>query len=214
MKQIIIPYNEAIDLIDEADILLFRSGRFWTPGYWIAKYGKGIHSHAALATRVGEDWNCVEFREGAGARSVSLRGQADCYTESIDIFRISPEIHKNSLHKTPSGDYTTYSEASVFDREVAQEITKEMNSLTGNKYSWWTIVKFAKGLLPFTRLFSNNYSFDDTKVSDGFVCSTSIAYAYRKFGFDLIPMLSDGYTAPPDLARSAVLQYLFTIGDV
>jgi hypothetical protein len=42
-------------------------------------------------------------------------------------------------------------------------------------------------------------------------CSQAVARAYREGWRDLVPCLADRYTEPGDLARSALLQYQFTL---
>ena len=69
----IIPYSEALPLIQEADILLFRGKGIIS--WLIKRYGSGVHSHVGIAHWDNDNLQCVEFREFKGGRSVSLKTQ-------------------------------------------------------------------------------------------------------------------------------------------
>jgi hypothetical protein len=79
-------------------------------------------------------------------------------------------------------------------------------------YGWNIIFKLSKAYLPFARLAEGNMK--DDSGSDIFVCSTAVAYAYRKYYIDPVPYLADNSVKPADLARSALFNYQFTIGEI
>ena len=70
-------------------------------------------------------------------------------------------------------------------------------------------LKLAKHYLPFYRLAPQNIKDDDPM--NVFVCSTAVAFAYRKAYIDPVPYLADSAVMPADLARSALFKYQFTI---
>ena len=84
-----------------------------------------------------------------------------------------------------------------------------MLDLTGLPYGWKNFWKLGKHYLPFCRLAEQNVKDDDP--TDVFVCSTAVAYAYRKAYVDPVPYLADSAVTPADLARSSLFQYQFTI---
>ena len=63
--------------------------------------------------------------------------------------------------------------------------------------------------VPFMRLFAQNV--DDSDIAEAKVCSTAVTVALRRNFMDPVPYLADEMVSPADLARSPILQYLFTI---
>lgn len=199
-------YNEAKDLISEADILLFRNPPFPSIGWWIARYTGGIHSHVGMATQVQDDWHIVEFREFKGARSVNLESQIQENPQGIDVFRVDPVVHKLILtaEKKVSKDYRKFGDSR------ANKITSEINRMTGKPYGMKLIPEmFMAYFMPFGRLVKKEMS-DDIEP-EKFVCSTAVSYAYRKHYVDLVSFVPDRFTKPADIARSPLLNYLFTL---
>ena len=86
----IIPYSEAIPLIQEADILLFRGKGIMS--WLIQRYGSGVHSHVGIAHWDNKNLQCVEFREFKGGRSVSLKRQVNSNPSGIDVFRAANRV--------------------------------------------------------------------------------------------------------------------------
>ena len=190
----IIPYSEALPLIQEADILLFRGKGIIS--WLIKRYGSGVHSHVGIAHWDNENLQCVEFREFKGGRSVSLKTQVDNSPFGIDVFRAAKRV-----------DYQN--ESYVLDDIKKSKITTTMLKLTGLPYGWKNIWKLFKHYLPFCRLAPQNIK--DNNATKIFVCSTAAAYAYRTSYIDPVPYLADSAVTPSDLARSSLFQYQFTI---
>ena len=190
----IIPYSEALPLIQEADILLFRGKGIIS--WLIKRYGSGVHSHVGIAHWDNDNLQCVEFREFKGGRSVSLKTQVDNSPFGIDVFRAAKRV-----------DYEN-------DNYILDDITKEkistiMLKLTGLPYGWRNIWKLVKHYVPFCRLAQQNIK--DNNATKIFVCSTAAAYAYRMAYIDPVPYLADSAVTPSDLARSALFEYQFTL---
>ena len=190
----IVPYSEALPLIQEGDVLLFRGKGMIS--WLIKRYGSGVHSHSAIAHWDGVNLECVEFREFRGGRAVSLKTQIETHPNHIDVFRAASSIQYGE-------------ELFEFTEETATKDSNTMIELSGLPYGWRNIWKLAKHYLPFCRLAKQNIKDDDpTSV---FVCSTAVAYAYRKAYVDPVPYLADSAVTPADLARSSLFQYQFTI---
>lgn len=221
MNNLVLPYEVARPMIKEADVLLFRhperSHCYSLPpvGWWIARYSGGIHSHVGVASWNRDRLKCIEFREWRGGRSVTLSSQVHQNPGRIDVFRAM------SCVEIPFVDYcekkgheglNISSKQKNFTEQVALNITSEMDRLTGLPYGWDIIWKIAGSYLPFKRLAENNIK--DDEPNSVFVCSSAVAYAFRKNYIDLVPYLADSSTKPADIARSPILQYLFTIGDI
>ena len=190
----IIPYSEAMPLIQEADILLFRGKGVMS--WLIKRYGSGVHSHVGIAHWDNENLQCVEFREFKGGRSVSLKTQVDNSPFGIDVFRAAKRV-----------DYEN--DSYVLDDLTKSKVTTIMLKLTGLPYGWRNIWKLVKHYLPFCRLAQQNIK--DNNATKIFVCSTAAAYAYRMAYIDPVPYLADSAVTPSDLARSALFEYQFTL---
>lgn len=206
MKRLILPYNEASELLQEADVLLFEHGAFPSVGWLIAKYSQSPYSHVGLASKEGKNWNCLEFREFIGSRKYPLEQYVKDQPGKIDVFR--------ACHKLvfPSFEYGhVFDKELVFYPEIAHKITDSARELIGQSYSWYLIYSMTASFIPFLRL-KQKIKFEDESDTISFVCSTLVNYTYRRHYTDLVKFLPDYYTKPGDIARSPVLNYLFTLG--
>lgn len=165
----------------------------WT----IKRFGKGRHSHAAMVFNIDGQWTTFEFREFIGWRKKLLIEQVVKYPKQIDVFR--------------PVDSVAYSSDSVnsWDSRAQSVALAAMQSWSGHKYSWRTILKLAIHYLPFLRLMPQETN--DEKETDIHVCSTAVCVALRKALADPVPCLADEMVTPTDLARSALLRYQFSI---
>lgn len=198
-----IKYDQAKELIQEGDILLFRgSGAI---GFLIKRYTGGVHSHVALAHKDGDVLECVEFREFMGGRSVSLKSQVDNSPLNIDVFRPVKSI---SYEEMDAEGNTKLIEKN-YTEETASAMTEDIIRWTGQPYGWSNIWKMFLRFIPGTRLFQQNIN--DDEVAKAKVCSTAVTVALRRNFMDPVPYLADDRVSPADLARSPILQYLFTI---
>jgi len=217
MKKIIVNYKKAP--INEGDILLFRGKSLVS--WIIQKAGDGQYSHAALATfpkclACPEDREFIEvteFREGYGGRTVSLETAyyQDLKENRIDVYRVS-----EPLKRLYFDNITNSVKEELFHFEP-RRVTNIMRNMTGLPYGWGRIWWMAKKKMFGLRLFQSlDKSSNDAiieKIDDIYpVCSTAVAYCYHKVGYDLVPNRADSYTEPNDLARSGLLNYLFTLG--
>lgn len=204
MEKIEICLSDAIKLINEADILLYRGKKGSFVSWMICKYSKSIYSHAAVATIEDEEVKGLEFKEFVGSRITDLIKEVNS-GEQIDVFRVSPIV--TSLYLTRAGyiDVKQYN----FSRLVSRLITKDIKKIIGKKYGYTIIINMIKSLLPFYRfeVTKDNQDSEPKKM----VCSTLIAYFYRKYFLDLVPFMSDYYVTPGDIARSSSVNYLFSI---
>ena len=209
MNEIQYTYDQVVkdNLLQEADVLLFRHGTFPSFGWFISKYTGGVHSHAALISisQHSQTPMCVEFREMKGSRSVALNSQLE---GAVDVFRLSPSITTGKMD--PSTKKVLYNMKELTP-EIQYQITDTAKDLTGLPYGWKIIFNIGKSYLPFVRLFYNQPTIDKNGHCDIFVCSTFVSYCIRKNYIDLIPYLPDEITKPADLAKSPYLNYMFTI---
>lgn len=215
IDQIKIPYNECEHLVKEADVLLFRASNIpLTIGWYIAKYGATPYSHVGLANWDDHTLKCLEFREFIGSRNQALFTEFANKDLEIDVYRVPKQISIPVTKQIKIGpynriEYTVDYQTLNFTYEVAKKITDSSKKLIGKPYGWKIIYKIAKTLVPFLRFHIKKYYKENG--TDLFVCSTLVTSAYRKNFVDLCPFIADEYTMPADLARSAYLNYLFTI---
>ncbi len=204
-----IPYQEARLLLKEGDVLLFRGQGMISKFVKVA--GEGKYSHVAIVSLYKDNgnsmWECVEFREGKGGRTVGLEEQVKQNPGIIDVFRPADSMIKNKY----SADTNIVSEIKV--QLYAKGVTTVMRKMTGLPYGWRRIWFVLKHKMPFLRFLYNVDSVVDDSTQELVypVCSTAVAYAFNKMGYDLIPHRADQWTEPSDLARSASLSYLFTL---
>jgi hypothetical protein len=204
-----INFEDSIPLLQEADILLFRAkDSIFSLSYWVAKYGFGKYSHVSMVNFNEGVPYCIEFREFIGSRNHPLVEELN-NGYVIDVFRISRSISHSEFDKTTGAIGQTIKE---FTPEVAKRIIDTAKEHVDRKesYSWSLIWKISGIFIPLYRLFVNRNPIIEEE-SEHFVCSTFVAYSYRKHFIDLVPGISDVYTQPSDISRSAYLNYLFTI---
>jgi hypothetical protein len=209
MNRTSVTFSQAKNLIKEGDILLFRTKGIIS--FFIKRAGEGQYSHAAMASAHRTNgsflWECVEFREGSGGRSVLLERQVQLRDELIDVYRpISPRIEISFSSETGEINETR----KKFDGKA---VTNLMRRMTGLPYGWkrfWWIAK--NKLFGLRLLYSMSEITNDNIVDDIYpVCSTAVASCFSKTGFDLVKNRSDQATEPSDIARSTSIQYLFTL---
>lgn len=208
MERIEVKWNDAKNLLCEADVLLFRGSGFYSG--WLKWAGHGDYTHAGLVSRTFDRISCCEYREFKGGRCVSLRHEINSMPGEIDVFRLCKNITLPAYRaETGKIEYDT----KEYSHLLKSEITKEMFNLTGNEYSWWRIWRLAKYHIPILRWFQKTSTEDNAQNPEeaSMVCSTAVAYCFRTNGIDLVPNLSDFETVPSDLARSSLLTYLFTL---
>lgn len=202
----IVPYDKAQHLIKEGDILLFRGrGLISRIIEWI---GRGRYSHAALASIFPPIIECVEFREFKGGRSVNLMHEVEQYPNLIDVYRPVSKM-RYAVVSNDGSDITIEEQWKVFDGKKA---TNALRELTGLSYNWKLIWRLARYWIPIERLLVQP-SYDDS-ADNRFnpVCSTAVARVIHSTFTDLVPNLADFEVTPDDLSRSALLNYLFTLG--
>lgn len=215
MKKVMLPIEEARLLIQEADVLLFRGKGFFSK--LIQRAGESDYSHVALASwyngsRAASLLEVTEFREGKGGRTVNLMSAYKTHLEQglIDVYRVN-----KPLYKTFYNLQTKKVEKVAIDFN-AKGVTRYMRNLTGLPYGWQRIWWIAKNKLAGIRWFANVDNIDDDNSSIDIskiypVCSTAVAACFSKHGYDLTPNRADEFMEPSDIARSALLNYLFTL---
>ncbi len=207
MNKKVLKYHVAREFIEDGDILLYRgTGPI---SALVRKFGNGLYSHVGMASwnydRTGEKSHLesLEFREWKGGRAISLANEVFNFNRCIDVYRASQ----------------TFKIYQFLDNQIAEtelefdgrSITKCMRVMTGLPYGWkriWWITLF---YVPFFRLFGHSWSVRDEEELIYPVCSTAIAHCFHKNYVDLTPHRSDNRMEPSDIARSPILNYLFTL---
>ncbi len=195
-------FDEAKDLIQEGDILLFQGQSLFS---WLIKTAsQSQYSHVGLASWVkngGPTLECIEFRENKGGRSVNLATQLSV---PIDIYR---PINQFQTLELQHGQVITLDHK--FD---GRTITNCMRQYTGLPYGWQRIIWLLRFHIIGFRLFTNGKSLDDNLSNLIYpVCSTAVAHCFHKHYVDLTHNRSNARMEPADIARSPLLNYLFTV---
>lgn len=204
-----IPFKEATFLLKEGDVLLYRGNTFFS---WFIRFAsKSSYTHVSIASRNPEninEWQSIQFREFVGHQVLPLIDDVKKYAGRIDVFRPAPFTCKYSLRQKVLGH-------EVEERWVeykGYEATKLIREFKEKRYGWRRIWRLSRYNLALLRIFFRPNSND--KATNGSlppVCSTAVATAIRKVYADLTPWLSDHDTCPGDIARSSLLNYLFTL---
>lgn len=208
-KKISLSYDSAIKHIRTGDVLLFKAPPFPSIGWAITKYTGGAHSHVGLAKKDGKHCYCVEQREFKGGRMVNLETQVIANPGRIDVYRAKDSV-VGANSGFSDGMFFVENEKYQFTEAVADAIIDSGLELTGTKYGWANIWNIFKGYAPFFRFIYQRKNGDD-ELTEAYVCSTLVAYAYRVNYLDLCPNIKDARTTPADIAQSGLLDYLFTI---
>lgn len=206
----ILNFEQAKKLIQEGDVLLFRSPPFPAIGWWITRYTRGLYSHVGLAHWDNDILYCVEQREFLGGRSVTLDSQTKVNPGRIDVFRAKPKVFAPKVSVGPVKPGVVY-ESRNLTYEVKRQIVETGLKMTGTGYGWANIWGIFKAYAPFARIVMRKPPIDDSVESKAYVCSTLVTYSYRKHYADPCPNLNDDRTTPDDISRSALFDYLFTI---
>jgi len=208
MKDFIyLPYEQAKQLIKEGDVLLIRGNRWFS--FFIKKITQSMYSHVGLAS-----WHngnsgvleIVEFHMSTGGVSRNLQNIVETRPKIIDVYRPSPRRY-DLEYNTDRGVTTKVSE---YD---GRAVTTTMRELTALPYSILKIGLLSRGYAFGLRFLSNLKVMSDDTAQRALthVCSTSVAYSMNVNGYDLVKNKADLRTEPGDLAKSPLLNYLFTI---
>ena len=202
-------FLEVKDHILEADILLFRGKSPFS--FLLRMTGRTRYTHVAIASwKYTQEKNgkckkdileCIEFKEGIGARTTNLSVQLKKYSGRLDVFRLSNKIQLFDANHL-NGYWIE------LDRI---KVTNKLRTAAGLKYDWTQLCKVGLTHIPLLRFIFkpniNDYYYDN--VYD--ICSSAISAAIRDGYSDPVKFLADQYTEPSDLARSSMLSYLFTL---
>jgi len=165
------------------DVLLFRRRSL------ISRYGRGIHSHAAMIVFIAGLPMVAEIREWIGGRAITLKSELRRRPGAIDYYRVEP----------PN-----------YDRLKA---SMAMLRKCGNGYNYWGVIGAAMLRLPIVNRWIR-LELDDAISVDPWgpqFCSQAVASALRAGGVDAVHNLADKQTEPADLARSTALNFLGTL---
>lgn len=190
MQRIDKPYAEAHSLIEDGDVLLFRS----RGGIWglIAKMGRSEYTHVGVAGWWRGHVMLVEMTS-KGGRAISLANVVDRWPGVVDVYRLNTRLSPMTLQ---NAQYT---------------ILSKMIEITSRVYGKWHLFKVSLYHAPFIRLFLEPHQLDTEKVEGEPFCSEAVSEAYLSADFDLVPNLANCFTEPADIGRSAILSYQFTL---
>lgn len=181
----LVAFSQAACEVRDGDLLLFRRVAV------VARAGRGVHSHAAMAAWWGEELFLLEVSPWYGGRAVRLVNVVRSHPGRIDLFTADAD-----------GLY------SQFDRPGA---VRAMQSLMGKPYGWAALGRLVVRRFPLVRLLLPADTGDALSLPGPAICSEAVAWATRTGGgVDPVPYLADRATEPADLARSLFYRYRLT----
>lgn len=187
-ERIVIDYASARERLLDADVLLFDGFAWYDPALRVI--GKSKYVHAALAAWWHKRVHVLQsapFCDRKPLLSEVLKSRAGM----IDVYRC--------VGLSPS-----YRELIVYD----------MIEIVGKGYGWISLGRVALVHVPIVRLLFRDKANDDAaKLKTRPFCSQAVAMCYSASGIDLVPNRADHVTEPGDLAKSALLEYQFTLGE-
>lgn len=190
--------SEHSEQIATGDVLLFRAGDGLVSRL-ISVGGRGPWSHAALAAWWGDDLFCLEVREWYGGRAVLLDREVAKRPQRIEVYRLRADLRTAEM-------------ALRSDTVAMHAVVRTMARFAGGNYGYRSVLRTALYHLPFIRFAMKPMTDDEMENGLPPYCSQAVAYSYRVSGdCDLVPNAADCVTEPSDLARSALLEYQFTL---
>lgn len=209
LKKKLIPYHKAYGLIEEGDVLLFRSHSWYS--WFVKSYTNSPYTHVGIASRPNGLIEIVDFHGSTGGGvSHNLAYNVKSQSGEIDVYRPSPIWTRYIL----TDNELVERDQKEFSPEVAKKITNTMRTMTGLPYGWKRIWWMAKHKLVGLRIFYDPSDLMNDAIDGDIiypVCSTAVAYSFSKNGFDLIKNRGDNWTEPAHLSLSTNLNELFTL---
>ena len=181
-----IRYADVRREIRDADVLLFRPRDWYTRA--IAVAGRSQYVHAAMAGWWNNRLMCVEMTSGGG-RAQLLSNLVERWPGACDVFAV--------IAKPP--------------RFARCRALKAMIAITGKPYGKINLCRAALLHLPIFRFLVPPDTDDAETTTWPPFCSQAVSLAMRAGGIDPVPQLADRLTEPGDLARSAILDYHYTL---
>lgn len=209
-KYITVKFEEAQNLLEEGDVLLFRGQGIISTLIKLA--GVGEYSHVAIASKTDDNlWEAVEFREWYGGRSINLQNYIEESLKKntyIDVYR-SIDTYAHLVYDELTSKVTQHK-----IKFNGRKITRCMRKLTGLPYSYKRIFLILKIKLFKLHLLRNLDKIVNELPTDELVypvCSTVVAHCFATNFFYILRNKSDAWMEPSDFARSPRLNYLFTL---
>jgi len=197
-------YNDWKHLIKEGDVLLFKGVSFWSR--FVKMAGNSVYSHVGVASWHDDILECVEFNERYGGRSINLENYIKLDDKPIDVYRPIPFFSTMTWNEKEEKEIVTRSQFN------GRMVTNAMRGLTGMPYGWRRIWWIIKRKTPILRFFQSQEktSVDEDEIIYP-VCSTSLAYCFSMFNWDVINNRADQWTEPGDFGLSTRLCHVFSI---
>ena len=207
MATIRVPFEQIKDTLRSGDLVFYRAtGRRWSLG-WIVERLISWWQHSPyihvgiLEMKNGVPWVIDMSAAQGGGREEPLSGDLADY--DVDFYRVSRPVNGRVGFDAEKGKIE--SSEYLFDEEF---ILLKVKELCKKKYSWRANLR-----IMLERWFGYDKLSNDEATVRAANCATVIESAFNDCGFDLCPRMSPNFATPDRLARSALLDYLFTISD-
>ena len=198
-------FDKASHFLQSGDLVFFRVTKRWKLRTWIQEkitswWQNSPYIHVGIIeVKDGIPWILDMSAAAGGGREEPLR--ADLVDYDVDIYRISHAYNRRIRFCEEKNDVTL--DVYKFD---AAFILMKVKELCKRKYSWKANLR-----IMLERCFGYDKLSNDESIVRAVNCATVIESAFNDCGFDLCPRMSPNFATPDRLARSALLDYLFTV---
>jgi len=196
---------QALPYLRSGDLAFFRVTKRWRFCAWIqekitAWWQNSPYIHVGIIEmKGGVPWLIDMSASAGGGREEPL--QSDLADYDVDIYRLNRDYNRRICFCEEKNVVTS----DVYRFDAAFTLMK-VRELCKRKYSWRTNLR-----IMLERCFGYDKLSNDEAIVRAVNCATVIESAFNDCGFDLCPRMSPGFATPDRLARSALLDCLFTV---
>ena len=182
------------------DLVFYRMtkkfGLGWITERLISWWQNSPYIHVGLiVVKDNEPW-VIDMSASAGGRELPLVDDLPNY--SVDIYRVNRKTNTRLF-------FDDFLQEETFTWEV-DRIIESVKRLTKRPYSWRANLRIVfERMMGYDRLSNDKASVRKAN------CATVIESAFYENGFDLCPRVSPNFATPDRLAKSALVDYLFTV---
>jgi hypothetical protein len=196
-----ITVEQALPLLKTGDLVFYRITRRWNLSRLfenvVSWWQNSPYVHVGIIeVKDGKPW-IIDMTSNKNGREEPLADDLVDYT--VDIYRVNRDYNRRIHFNDVQVDVNTYQ----IDFDYVLHQVKE---LCKRKYSWMANLR-----LFFERRFGYDTLTNDEAVIRCVNCATVIESAFNDSGFDLCPRTPPRFSTPDRLAKSALIDYLFTI---
>jgi hypothetical protein len=195
--------EQALPLLKTGDLVFYRITRRWNLSRIfeniVSWWQNSPYVHVGIIeVKDGKPW-IIDMTSTKNGRQEPLAD--DLVDYDVDIYRVNRDFNKRIHFTGECVDSITHQIDFFYVLHQVKEYCKK-------KYSWKANLR-----LFLERRFGYDTLTNDEACIRAVNCATVIEAAFNDCGFDLCPRCSPRFATPDRLAKSALIDYLFTISD-